>query len=474
MIIKKIKATALLCSLIASASLQAQQAQHFEKHDFSIQQCVEYAGKNNTTVKNALLDYKIQEQTNKSITAAAYPQVKATAGTTYFPDVPVQVFPNFISAGTYGVLVHEGVKDGNGNPIQAPTDYGYIQAAFGSKWNASVGLSVSQILFDGQVFVGLQARRVSLDYAMKSVEVTTENIKVNIYKIYYQLVVSKTQMQQLDANIARLEKLQHDTRELFINGFAEKMDVDRTTVQLSNLQTQKITTQRTIDNGYIGLKVLMGMPVGDSLTLTDAITEDKLKTGMLDVNVKNYQYSDRKEYQYLDAATKLNEYNVKRYKYMYLPTASLSSAYSKNAYRDQFDIFGKGDWYSSWNVGLNISVPLFLGFQRDASLKTAQLQWEQTKNRMQDLKLTIDSEVEQAQNKFKAAILALDNQKQNMELAESVYNQSKKKYEVGTGSTTDITNAQTDLINAQTNYINAMYDAVIARIDYQKAIGALK
>jgi outer membrane protein TolC len=280
-------------------------------------------------------------------------------------------------------------------------------------------------------------------------------------------------MEQLDANIERLRKLQHDSKELFKNGFAEKMVVDRTTVQLANLETQKITTQRSIDNGYIGLKVLLGMPVADSLLLTDVITEDKLKNGVLDVNSKNYQYSDRKEFQYLDAATRLNEYNVKRYKSTYLPTASLSSAFSKNAYRDQFNLFNKGDWYTSWNIGVNISVPLFLGFQRDASLKTAQLQWEQTKNKMSELKLNIDSEVEQAQNKYKAAILALDNQKQNMVLAESVYNQSKKKYDAGISSTIDITNAQTDLITAQTNYINAMYDAVLARIDYAKAVGKL-
>lgn len=471
MISRKILVTVLLCSSITSALLQAQPN---TKHAFNTEQCIEYAHKNNTIVKNALLDYKIQEQTNRSITSAAYPQVRANASSTYFPNVPVQVFPNFIAAGTYGVLVQEGVKDGNGNPIQMPSDFGIIQAAFGSKWNGTVGVSLSQILFDGQIFVGLQARRVALEYAMKNVEVTEENIKVNIYKIYYQLVVSKTQMQQLDANISRLDKLQHDSKELYKNGFAEKMDVDRTTVQLSNLQTQKITTQRTIDNGYIGLKVLMGMPVADSLILTDAITEDNLKTGLLDVNAGNYHYSDRKDYQYLDAATKLNGYNVRRYKSAYLPTANLSSTYSKNAFRDQFDLFNKGDWYTSWNIGVNISVPLFVGFQRDASIKTAELQWEQIKNRREDLKLTIDGEVEQAKNKFKAAILSLDNQKQNMVLAENVYSQTQKKYQAGVGSNTETTSAQTDLIAAQTNYISAMYDAIIARIDYLKATGTLK
>ena len=60
-----------------------------------------------------------------------------------------------------------------------------------------------------------------------------------------------------------------------------------------------------------------------------------------------------------------------------------------------------------------------------------------------------------------------------MLLAEQVYNQAKKKYEIGTGSNIEITNAQSDLRIAQANYINALYNAIIAKVDYVKATGKL-
>ena len=60
-----------------------------------------------------------------------------------------------------------------------------------------------------------------------------------------------------------------------------------------------------------------------------------------------------------------------------------------------------------------------------------------------------------------------------MELAETVFQQTKKKFEIGTGSNTEIIQAQTDMKAAQTNYINALFNAVIARIDYIKATGRL-
>ena len=441
------------------------------KHAFSIQQCIEYGTANNLQVKNALLDVQIQEQTNRGITAMAYPQINGSFGPTFYPNVAVQSFPNFIAAATYGVLAQEGVKDGSGNTIVPPSDFGFVQAAFGTKWNASAGVTLTQILFDGQVFVGLQARKTSIDFQQKAVEVTAENIRASIYKVYYQLVVSNTQTDQLDANIERLQKLQHDTKELYKNGFAEMLDVDKATVQLVNLQTERAAVQKVIDNGYLGLKFLIGMPIKDTLVLTDKITVDKIKEGLL--NEGAYLYTDRLDYQYLSLVRKLNEFNIKRYKLTKLPTANLNAAYSKIAQRNQVTFLGKGDWVSSSYVGLSVNIPIFAGFAKDASIQKAKLELQQTENQVTNLKISIDNEVAQATNNFRTAITTLDFQQQNIELAEKVYNQSKKKYEIGTGSNTEITNAQTDLRIAQINYINALYNAIIAKVDYQKAIGKL-
>ena len=255
----------LLSNVFAGVYAQAPPA----VHEFSVQQCIDYARQHNVQVKNALLDLQIQEQTNKSITAGALPTLSGSAGSTYYFHVPSQTFPNFISQATYSVLVAEGVKDGNGNPIQAPSDFGFINAAFGTKWNTNFGLTLNQVLFNGEVFVGLQAREASIDLAQKTIDITRENISVNIYKIYYQLVVSKTQIAQFDANIARAQKLLNDSKAMYDNGFQEKLDVDKATVQLANLQTLKLSTQTTVDNGYLGLKYLLGMPIKDSLALAE-------------------------------------------------------------------------------------------------------------------------------------------------------------------------------------------------------------
>lgn len=442
-----------------------------KRYEFSVKQAIDFAKKNNVNVKNALLDVQYQEQVNREVTSAAYPHINAGLGTTYNPNVATQVLPNFISPATYQVLVDEGVKDGNGNPIQMPNDFGFIAAQFGTKFSANAGITLSQILFDGQVFVGLQARDATIRFAKKNAEITEEMIRVNIYKIYYQLVVAKKQVEFLDANIALWEKNLNDTRILYENGFAEKLDIDRVNVVLTNIQTEKRKILNAISNGYYGLKVLIGMPVKDELILTDAINDDEVKEGMLEA--MSYNYEDRKEYQYAQIGKELNEYNTRRYKLSQIPTVTLSGTYAKNAQRNKWNFFGKGDWFTISNVNLNISIPIFNGFYTKSKIQQTRIKQQQINNQIEALELSIDNEVETARNNFKSAITTMDFQKKNMELAEKVYNQTKKKYEVGTASQTDINTTQTGLKEAQTNYVSALYDAIVAKIDFLKATGKL-
>lgn len=440
------------------------------RHEMSVKQVVEYAAKNNVQVKNALVDLEIQLQTNREITALAYPQLNGSVGATFNPNVAVQVFPNFIAAGTYGVLEQEGVKGGNGSAIVSPSDFGIIQAQFGTKYNANAGVDLNQLLFDGQVFVGLKARKTTVDFQKKNIEVTQEQIKANLYKIYFSLVVSKTQLELFDANISRLDSLLADTKEIYKNGFAEKLDIDKVSVQLANLHTDKLRTLNNVQNGYYGLKFLMGMPIRDTLILTDTLSDSQIKDGLLENS--NYEYSDRKEFQYAELGRKLGEFNIRRYKLSKLPTASLNAGYSKFAQRSQFD-FLEGDYFTASSISLRINVPIFTGFATNARIRRSELELQQSINNIENLKLSIDNEVEQARVDFKSAIATMDFQKKNLELAVEVYEQTKKKYEMGLGSNIEITGAQADLKAAQTNYINSLYDAIIARIDFVKATGKL-
>lgn len=443
-----IKAFALIACILFAASTAMAQAG--VKHAFTVKECVDYAHKNNVQVKNALLNVQIQQEVNRDVTSAALPTLSGVVSGNDYLKIPTSLLPGEIFGQPAGT---------------------YIPVQFGTKFNANAGLQLQQLLFDGQVFVGLQARSTSIAFSNKNVEVTEEMIKTNIYKIYYQLVASKTQISIIEANLDRLNKLQTDTKVMYQNGFVEKLDIDKISVQISNLETEKLKALNSIDIGYQGLKTLIGMPTKDTLILTEELTEDKIKKDFTSDTA--FDYNNRKDFQYLDLAKQLNQLNIKRYKMSYLPTVALSGSYTKNAQRNEFNFFGKGDWFTTSFVGLNVSVPIFSGFSKSARVTKSKFELQQTENQIENLKLNIDNEIETAKLNFNAATITLDYQKKNMVLAENVFNQTQKKFELGTGSNTEITAAQTDLRTAQANYITALYSAIIAKVDYYKAIGKL-
>ncbi|RYY49012.1 MAG: TolC family protein [Chitinophagaceae bacterium] len=461
------KAGLLVLLAFAMGELQAQTT-----HSFTAKQAADYAQKNAIAVKNALIDIKIQEQTNRGVTSAAFPQLNGSVNVSYNPNIAVQSLPDFISPATYQVLIDQGVKDGNGQPIAFPAGgFGNIAAQFGVPWTAGAGLELSQLLFDGQVFVGLQARKTVLDFARKQAEVTQESIKANVYKVYYQLVVGRQQITSIDANIERFDKLLNDTREIFKQGFAEKLDVDKVQVQLNNLRTEKVKAINQLRVGDAGLKFLMNIPQRDSLILTDSLTEAELKDNVLD---QQYNYNDRKEYQLLSLGLKLREFDVKRYQLSRIPTLAAFASYQKNAQRQKFDFFNDGPWFTASLVGVKLNVPIFDGFARRSKIQSAKLEVEKSKNNLAQQQENIDNEVTASRLSMTSALQTIDAQRQNVELAEKVYNTTKLKYEQGLGNNQEIYNAQAELKVAQNNYYSALYDAIVAKVDYLKATGKLQ
>ncbi len=417
------------------------------QHKLSVQQAVDYAAKNNVQVKNALIDIQIQKEVNREVASAAYPQLSATGSFTDNLKLQTTLLP--------GELI--------GQPGT------FVPVTFGTKYITSGSVDATQLLFDGQVFIGLKARKTSLLWKQKNAEITEESIRANVIKIYYQLVLSKTQLGLLDANIALVEKLKHDAGIMYENGFVEKLDVDKNDVQLTNLQTEKEKVLVSVANGYNGLKVLLGIPVQEQLILTDSLSDEQIRSNVL--QDATYSYDDRRDFQYLMLSRRLNDFNVKRYQYSKLPTLSASATYNKQKQSNDFRF--DGDWFTASYIGLRLSVPIFSGFSKNAKINQAKLAVKQIDNQLENMKISIDNEVEAAKNNFKTAIAIMDYQKKNMALAERVYSQTKKKYEVGTGSQTEINTAQTDLKTAQTNYVSALYDAAVAKVDFLKAIGKL-
>lgn len=456
----------LLAGLTSAVSAQ-------QSYSFTAKEAVDHALKHVTEIKNLKIDRDIRIASNREITGAAYPQISGSFGMQKFFDIPVTLLPDFVSPAVYGVLQEKGVKDGSGNAITAPnTPPQFFPAQFGVPWQSTAGISFQQLLFQPDVFVGLQARAASVKLADQNIRIMEDSVKSSVSRAYYGVLIAEKRRFFLEETLNRFGKLMKDQEKLFANGFAERLDIDKTQVALNNLQTTKTQLDNLISLGYASLKFVMGLNQSDTLKLTDSLTSELVKGALL--QGADFKYEDRNEIQLLNTATELQQLDLKRYKLQYVPTVAAFWNVSRNALRQEFNFFNSDfPWFKTNLAGLNVSVPIFDGFQKQSRIKQAQLRLEKTQNDKAYLQRAIDLQREVSVTVLRNALSSLDVQERNLKLAEKVFLTTKKKYEQGLGSSFEILQADQEFQTAQGNYFQALYDAMNAKIGYNRAIGKL-
>ncbi|MGE0568405.1 MAG: TolC family protein, partial [Bacteroidia bacterium] len=258
------------------------------------------------------------------------------------------------------------------------------------------------------------------------------------------------------------------------NGFVEKIDLSRATVAYNNLLSEKEKVERLIGLTESVLKFQMGLEIKTQIMLTDSLSLGDVPTIEISAS-KEFSYPSRIEYSLLETQKKLNELEIKRGKFKYLPSIFLYGNYSAQAQRNEFDFFDtEKKWYPIGIIGGTISLPLFDGLQNHYRIQQSKINLMKTVNTMNNFKNVIDLEIETSKASYLNALTTLNSQKTNTELAKEVYDVAKKKYDQGTGSNIEVMNAETALKEAQTNYYNAMYDYFTSKVDYEKATGLIK
>ena len=451
---------------------QSTQAQ--TEYRLSVKDAVELALKNVADIKNLRIDSLKQEAQNKEILGSALPQVSGSGQIAHYLSLPKILFPSAGKTDVYTVLNQEGVKDGSGNTIQPKNEFTVQEFSFVQPWSITAGVSLNQLLFQPDVFVGLIARKTSIEYAKENIKVQEEKTREAVQKAYYQVLIGEQQLEVLQKTLERFQKLLSDQEQLFKNGFIEKLDIDKTTVSLNNTKSTETQLKNMIELGYAALKFSMGLNQADKVVLTEKLSAQSVKENILDDG--SFNYNNRSEVRLLNTVQKLQELDVRRQKLGYAPTLAFFYQFQQQGQLNKnFSAFTGQNWFwfNSNLIGLNLTVPIFDGMQRKYKIKQAQYTLDKTANTLDNVKKAIDMEKTSAQINLKNAIINMDVQQKNLELAERVYNTTKKKYEQGLGSSFELLQTDTEFQRAQGNYFDALYNAVVARIAYFKSIGQL-
>jgi outer membrane protein len=427
--------------LFCPSLLSAQQ----NKKDSLLQQatlasCVQYALQHQPVIQQSLIDEKIAEETIKTKLADWYPQINLDASYQNNIQLPTAYFGgNYVSTGTHNV--------------------------------SGIDFSATQTIFNKDV---LLASRTATDVRKGVRQITTGNkigIAVEVSKAFYDILLTQKQIDVLDEDIVRLNRSLKDAYNQYQGGIVDKTDYKRATISLNNAVAQRKQGQGTLTAKYFLLKQLMGYP--DSASLQLQYDSAQLETDAQLDTLQLINYNNRIEYQLLQTQKRLQQFNLKYYKWGYLPEVSAFGSYNIDYSNNDFGKLYNRSFPNSW-VGLQLTFPIFQGFKRIHQVRSAQLQIDRVDWEIVGLKDSINTEYAQALASYKGNLANYNALKENVQLANEVYNVIRLQYQQGIKTYLDVIIAESDLRTSQLNYYTALYQLLQSKIDVQKALGTIQ
>lgn len=438
---KKQKLLVLLVSLVPLISFS---------QELSLKQCIDFARINNGSLKNAEYEVIISQKKVDEQLGSMLPQIEANSSYRDNLKLPTTALPG----------------DLMGKPGET------ILLKMGTKHNASASVSLSQKIIDPTFGIAMKVAKITQEQSEQTAKQTEEDIIYNVSTTYYQTLVIQKQTEVLKATLEASEKSMASTELKFKNGMANKVDFDKIKVSYNNtksdLQQSELNYKQSLNN----LKYYIGMPVDRSISLSDISLDVSIQPERIDTISMDIE--NRIDYQLQQTTLKLYELNKKREISGYLPNLSLSASYDYSAMRNKFNFLDNDQkWLNSYGVGLSLKIPIFDGLQRHARISQSMLNILKAEESIKMTEQSIKVDVSNYGIKYQNAVDNIRNEKENLDLAKNVYQNTQLFYQQGMSSTLEMIQAESSLRESQNHYFNKLLNLYIARIDLEKSKGEL-
>jgi outer membrane protein TolC len=418
--------------------------------EFTLKQCITYANENSGTIKNANYDIAIAQKKVKEQVGTMLPQMDASGSYTDYLKLNTTVLPGEIMG-----------QPGTQIPIK-----------MGTKHNFSGNVQLTQKIFDPTFGAELQAAKISKQLSEQTLKKTTEQTVYNISGTYYQTLVIEKQTNSLKATLEASERLLASTELKYKNGMAKKVDVDKIRVSYNNTKSQLQQSELSYKQSLNNLKFEMGMPVDSLLVLMDTMLNIDIK--VLEILPDSFSIDNQIDYQLQKTNLSAYEADKKRNMAGYLPSLSINANYGYSAMRNEFDFTKSGgDWFASSSIGLTLKIPIFDGLQRQSKVSQSRLNIEKSKVNIHLTEQSIKVDISNSEIQYRNAVENIHNEKDNLDLAESVYKNIQLQYQQGAGSSLDLVQAESSYRESLNNYYNKLLNLYIARINLEQSKGTL-
>ncbi|WP_442589324.1 TolC family protein [Pedobacter sp. AW31-3R] len=403
---------------------------------WDLEACLQYAKRNNITLKNLRLDKQSAEEDKLLAKSALLPDLAASGSLSY----------NHVNL------------NNSGSGINSSGSYGLSSA-----WTLYQG---------GYLKKDIQQKDLSVQSANFSVLESENDITLQITQAYLNILVDKESIiyNQDLVKTSRAQLAQAQRR--FTAGSVAKKEVIQFEAQLAGDNYNLTTAVNAERQDKITLKQLLQLPESRDFDVVkpDTVLSDGIIPDLS--SVQQYALENRPEIKNAELGVRIADLNVQKAKTGYLPTLSLGAGMGTSFANDPtYNTFRQFDNNFYQQAGLTLSIPIFTKRQNKTAVAKARIVMEQSKNTLQNAKTALELTTEQAfitvQNAKNQFVSATEQLNYNKEL----YRISNEELRIGSANIYDFYQQRNLYVQALQSFIQAKYNAALAARIYEFYIG---
>jgi len=422
MITKKIILFLLLVGIQVSA----------QDKKWTLEECVDYAIKNNISIKQSELDLKTSDVEKMEAIGGFLPTLSANA--TYSMNTGASINPVT-------------------NQFQNQTFKSFSAAA-------NSGITLFNGLANWKTLQRSKINQIANTYRLGKMK---DDIALSDANSYLQILFNKEQLKVLISQNSITKDNIKRTQQLIDAGSLPAGDIFELQATDATQQQQIISTENTLLISKIALSQMLLIEDYASFDISDEVI-DLPFTDLSNETPQTILAKAKESVNDIKIAlsnVEIAKKDVSISRSSYLPTLSGFIGYNTRwSESTPFNFADQLSLFDGTAIGLQLNVPILNGFATRGRVERAKINQERTEYQLKQTELDLETNVYQAYNDVINAKKSFEAAQKTLEARKQAFSFSKERYEVGLLNTFDFSQSSIALDNAQSDVLRTKYDYI--------------
>ncbi|MGM0441059.1 MAG: TolC family protein [Elusimicrobiota bacterium] len=328
--------------------------------------------------------------------------------------------------------------------------------------------SIKQAVFTGfRNYSSYNSAGLNLDLQKTNYQSEKNELAFKVKEAYYRAVLAEEMVSLNREAYRQLKEHVRQTKKRYDDGLVSRLELLRARVEAENQEPKLTEAKNLYQQTRSSFKSLLSIEPDKNIKLKDSLEtrEEEFKDIELNAKIKK-ALKNNPRIQALKLQKKMAEKRITTARSQRYP--SIFAVYN---YNYEKPAQGINDWDDSWNIMLQMELPIFTGFATHGKIKSAKAGSEKLKHSIGETEKNTALAVENAVLKIEKEKETIQSQQKNVKQAGEALDIANKRYRNGLISNIEYMDTQLSLTRARINLLNAKADYFIALASLEKVTG---